>query len=305
MPKWSWAFCQLTGRSPNDLSRRGLIALISALAILLVIDRIVAFTVDTAKINAFLPDVEILLFCVIAWVVFTYMATTRFYQRKKKEEPSPRPKRRPERQTDRHQARDYIPPPKGSVLHTPRATSKGPWRSTSESEQERPAPQRLMSLARWNEELEKTAAAKDPEETEALLRQMRKTGAVPGTEAYNAVILSCTGAGSMPRAEKWQEYMSLVGVDADSATFRILLDGYVQAGDMQAADGCISRMRQAGLSPDEDSYATLVQAHIRNGSKAVAKKWLEEMVERGLKPATVPHSIVVDLGHPEWGDSAS
>lgn len=225
---------------------RGLIGLVVAHVLLFTCDRMVANYVDVSALNFVLPDAEIVVLSVATWgffVSFLWMSRRGSSRRGVTEHKTEKlPKRSayqpPVRQTQRasqgfghqrFQAPARAPSPKGSWAEGPNIAEKPQWEKDA---------------GWWLEEIDRAATIADPEAAEAALRGMRKAGIVPQGPAYNSVARTCAMAGSLARAEKWLEYMALVGVTADAATLRALASAHARGGDAAAAEGCHQRLQE-------------------------------------------------------------
>lgn len=226
-------------KSRFNISARGFIGLVAAHTVLLIVDRLVAYHTDISKLNTILPDVEIIVICVIAWVVgLVWGLVPQLCSRRQKMDTTSA--KRPPSQGRARTSPDRSLQPR---LHAPQP--KRTWARIPEPVRDS---QPGIGLDEWLQEIDRAASTKDVDAAEEALRGMRRAGFVPQAAVYNSVARTCARAGSLSRAERWLEYISLVGVEVDAETFTALADGYTEAGDPDSAKQCVQRMQEAGIA---------------------------------------------------------
>merc|ERR1719199_59559 len=98
--------------------------------------------------------------------------------------------------------------------------------------------------------------------------------------------------------------MSSQGVEPNTITYNIFMDGCAKTDDAEGAEKWLERMLERKIPANEVSYATVIHARAKRGDTSLAEMWLRKMIDAGVEPSVVSQPQLSD-GLMKWSDVGS
>ena len=130
--------------------------------------------------------------------------------------------------------------------------------------------------------------------TRSLLERMKSRNVDRNVRAYNALVKAHVSASQSGEAQRVLEFdMAADGVQPDTISYNISIDGWARVGDIASARRLLDLMKGRGVRRDAHTYNTLIKACVRANQPAVAQRVLEEEMEAdGVRPDTLTHTLL-------------
>ena len=134
-----------------------------------------------------------------------------------------------------------------------------------------------------------------PEESEQLVDTLRQSGARVFVEYMNEVINAHVTAGKLDRALQIFENLSALHLEADIATYTILITGLIKHKIPQRADTLMEEMRHRRVHPDGIFFSKVLSALCANNDLERVVKLLDAVKATPIIPSHISLCSAIQL----------
>ena len=125
-------------------------------------------------------------------------------------------------------------------------------------------------------------------------KEMVERGINPDTVSYTILIDGFSKLGDVEKAVGFLNKMRKDGVQPNLVTYTAIMLGFCKRGKLEEAFSIFKMVDDLGIVVDEFMYATLINGLCRRGDFDRVFHLLDEMEKRGISPSTVTYNIVIN-----------